>query len=112
MEKRTLYAIAIILLIISSTTLLINIRIGMYRVFPEEHQLTVNIQGRGYTDPPEGNHTYEHGTEVTVNAIPSSGHGFSHFSGDCEEKTCELEMTRDKEVTAHFRETVQITKTE
>ncbi len=74
-----------------------------------EHRLTINIQGDGSTVPGEGVRTYEHGDNVTVDAIPAEGWIFVGWTGDVpENESDELSITivmdGDKNITAHFDE--------
>ena len=73
---------------------------------PEKYDLTINIEGEGTTDPEEGTHTYEEGTEVPVEAAPAEGWEFVQWTGD-ETGTVEeitITMDEDKEITAVFEE--------
>jgi len=77
----------------------------------EEYELTINIEGEGTTDPVEGTHTYEEGTEVTVQATPEEGWKFVEWTGDYDpykyigtEEEITIIMDEDKELTAHFEE--------
>ncbi len=73
---------------------------------PEKYELTVHIEGKGSTDPPEGTHEYEQGEEVTVEAVPDDGWKFVEWEGDYEgtEEEITITMDDDKEVTAVFEE--------
>jgi len=76
-----------------------------------EHDLTINVEGEGSTDPSEGTHSYEEDTEVPVEAVEDvSGWEFSHWSGDVEssDKEIQVMMDEDKSVTAHFVEVTEI----
>ncbi|MFW6064792.1 MAG: InlB B-repeat-containing protein [Candidatus Natronoplasma sp.] len=72
----------------------------------EEHELTINIEGQGSTDPAEGTHTYEEGEEVIVEAIPADGWEFIEWTGDetSTDATITITMDEDKEITAVFEE--------
>jgi len=72
-----------------------------------EYELEINIEGEGSTDPEEGTHIYEHGEEVTVEAIPEEGWKFINWTGDVaegeeEEKEITIMMDDDKVLTANF----------
>ncbi len=73
---------------------------------PNEYVLTVNIDGEGSTDPSEGNHTYEEGTMVTVEATPAEGWNFVEWTGDATgtEATINITMDENKSITGHFEE--------
>jgi len=75
-------------------------------VVVEEYDLTINIEGQGTTDPAEGTHTYEEGTEVTVEATPDEGWEFVEWTGDVTDTdpTITVTMDEDKEITAWFEE--------
>ncbi|MEF8874905.1 MAG: C25 family cysteine peptidase [Candidatus Thermoplasmatota archaeon] len=79
-------------------------------VFEEvvEHDLTINIEGNGTTDPSAGNHTYEEGTKVTVEAMPAEGWEFVEWTGGMTESdpVINVTMDADKSVTAVFEEEV------
>ncbi|GEM_PF-1188486 len=70
----------------------------------DTYELTVNIEGEGTTDPSEGTHTYEEGTEVTVRATADEGWYFDGWSEDAEgtEEEITVVMDQDKDITAHF----------
>lgn len=76
--------------------------------------LTVNY----LPDPSYGNvsrsptgPTYDFGTEVTLDAIPESGYGFSHWSGDLDttDNPALLTMDSDKMVDANFAPCFDVT---
>ncbi len=76
-------------------------------VFGPYHDLTINIEGGGSTEPEGGVHTYVYDTGVTITATPATGWWFSHWSGDVpedEEESDEITivMDGDKNITAHF----------
>ena len=73
------------------------------------YELAVNIEGEGTTEPAVGNHTYDEGTEVDLEAFPSFDWTFSHWSGDLpagdeESESITIVMDDDKTLTAHFVE--------
>ena len=69
-----------------------------------EHDLTINIEGEGSTDPQEGTHAYLHGDEVTVTATPEEDWYFEEWTGDYtgEDNPTTITMDSDKEITARF----------
>ncbi|HPS03397.1 MAG TPA: InlB B-repeat-containing protein, partial [Candidatus Sumerlaeota bacterium] len=71
-----------------------------------EYTLTVDATNGSVTQNPDSP-TYDHGTLVTLEAIPAEGYTFSGWSGDVpvgQESTQPLEITMDasKVLTAHF----------
>ncbi|MFW5907344.1 MAG: InlB B-repeat-containing protein, partial [Candidatus Natronoplasma sp.] len=71
------------------------------------YSLSINVEGGGSTSPEEGNHTYEYGEEVTLQAVAEDGWVFSRWSGDVsgedeEESEINILVDSDKEITAHF----------
>ncbi len=76
-----------------------------------EHDLTINIEGEGSTDPHEGTHTYMHGEEITVEATPDEGWYFVEWTGDYEgtEEDITFMIEDDMEITAHFEEYATLT---
>ncbi|MFW6141973.1 MAG: InlB B-repeat-containing protein [Candidatus Saliniplasma sp.] len=72
----------------------------------DEYILTINIEGNGTTDPPEGNHTFQSGEEVAIKAFAEDGWYFEEWSGDYQYSEDELIVTMDDDVsvTAHFEE--------
>ncbi len=71
--------------------------------------LTITIEGEGFTDPGEGQHTYKYGTLVTVTSLPEQGWYFSHWSGDVPDgqetnENITIIMDGNKTVTAHFEQ--------
>ncbi len=69
-----------------------------------ENTLTINIEGEGSTDPPEGTHPYDEGEEVVVTATPADGWYFEEWTGDHEgtDEEITIIMDEDKEITANF----------
>ncbi len=75
-------------------------------VEPEEYMFSVTIEGEGDTVPEEGDHSYEYGEELVVEAIPEEGWYFAGWGGDAEgtEDEITIVMERDMEITANFEE--------
>jgi len=76
---------------------------------PDEHTLTIDVEGEGTTDPSPDTHTYDDGEEVTIEAIPDDGWVFTYWEGDYpdgvqEEDEITITMDEDKEITAVFEE--------
>ncbi len=71
--------------------------------------LTIEVEGEGSTDPEAGDHIYEEGEEVTIEATPDDGYEFEEWTGDfeSEEKEISILMDENKEVTAHFEEVIE-----
>lgn len=68
----------------------------------------IEYTGFGTTDPEPGEHKISPGDEVTVSAISGDNWHFSHWSSDFQEERIEkkeitINMTRNKNLTAHFR---------
>ncbi|MBS3790023.1 MAG: type IV pilin, partial [Candidatus Thermoplasmatota archaeon] len=78
--------------------------ITAYFVEDGKYLLTIDIEGKGSTDPLEGTHTYEDGDEVNISATPNDDWEFSHWTGDYEgtEKTITITMDENKSITANF----------
>jgi len=79
------------------------------RVVDEFNNLIISIEGEGFTDPEEGTHKYEEGTDVTVTATPSEGWRFVEWQGDhpedeSDEREITITMDEDKSLTAVFDE--------
>ncbi len=72
----------------------------------KEHDLKINIDGEGTTDPSAGSHIYEEGTNVTVEATPNQGWEFVEWTGDeaGTDTTLNVTMDSDKNITAVFEE--------
>ena len=63
----------------------------------------VDPSGGGTISPSAGPHTYPQGQVVNVTATPNTGYAFDHWSGDCTGSgACEVTMSVDRSVTAHF----------
>ncbi len=71
-----------------------------------ENVLTIGVEGNGTTEPEPGDHTYEEGTNVTIEATPDQGWYFKEWTGDHEGTKDEItiKMDEDKEITASFAE--------
>jgi len=69
-----------------------------------EYVLTINVEGEGTTYPGSGDHTYEYGDEIEIEAFSEHGWVFGGWTGDheSEEKEITLDMYDDKEITATF----------
>ncbi|MBS3815957.1 MAG: right-handed parallel beta-helix repeat-containing protein [Candidatus Thermoplasmatota archaeon] len=74
-------------------------------VVPSDYNLTISIQGEGSTDPSEGIHAYEDGTEVDVTAIPDEGWYFAGWTGNITSGEGEITVKMDshKNLTANFQ---------
>ena len=74
------------------------------------HDLTINVDGQGTTNPSVGTYEYDSGTQVTITASPASGWEFDHWSGDASgtSPTIVITMDSDKDVTAYFEEETSI----
>ena len=70
------------------------------------HDLTINVNGQGTTNPSPGTHTYDDGTQVTIAASPASGWEFDHWGGDASGTSHTVAITMDsgKDVTAYFKQ--------
>jgi beta-lactamase superfamily II metal-dependent hydrolase len=70
------------------------------------HDLTVNINGQGTTNPSLDTHKYNDGTQVTITASPASGWKFDHWGGDASgtSPTIVITMDSNKNVTAYFKQ--------
>ncbi len=73
----------------------------------EAPKLTISSTTGGTTDPAPGSYTYDPGTEVTIEAIPDSGYGFSGWTGDVldgheNDNPITITMDGDKSITANF----------
>ncbi len=71
--------------------------------------LSLDSTEGGHTQPEEGEHTFEYGEEVGIQAMPDEGWDFSQWEGDVSEEHEEdeeitLVMDEDKTLTAHFVE--------
>ncbi|MFO8021592.1 MAG: agmatine deiminase family protein, partial [Perlabentimonas sp.] len=80
----------------------------------ETSTLTISIDGNGTTTPSAGNHIYENGTNVTLNANPDDGWEFDKWEvNSTEYNTSEIQVTIEEDLTAtaFFTETVSSTFT-
>ncbi len=65
--------------------------------------LTMNIDGEGTTDPSEGTHSYEEGSEVTITATADEGWTFEEWTGTDETgERITITMDENKDITAYF----------
>jgi hypothetical protein len=49
---------------------------------PPQYTLTIAVDGMGSTDPAPGDHVYDEGTVVSVDAIPDAGYMLDHWELD------------------------------
>ncbi|MFW6065044.1 MAG: InlB B-repeat-containing protein [Candidatus Natronoplasma sp.] len=72
----------------------------------EERALTIDISGEGSTDPGKGTHTYEHGEEVTIEAVSTNDWYFVEWTGDVSstDERVIITVDEDKEVMAWFEQ--------
>ncbi len=72
----------------------------------DEVVLTIEIEGEGSTDPEAGDHIYEEGEEVTIEAFPEEDWELKEWTGDFESEDEEITVTMDDnmEITAVFEE--------
>ena len=72
--------------------------------FIKQHTLALRSQKGGTTSPSPGSHTFDHGTEVTITAIPESNFRFSNWTGDVlsTENPLIIEMNSNMSITANF----------
>lgn len=70
------------------------------------HTLTIQTDGNGSTQPPEGSHEYQEDTNVTVTANPDSGYSFDYWSGadSSSSDSVTVTMDEDKTIKANFEE--------
>jgi uncharacterized repeat protein (TIGR02543 family) len=72
---------------------------------PAQYTLTTSVspEGAGAVSPANG--TYDEGIELTLNAEPTSGYRFDHWSGDASGTSSSVTITIDaeKSLTAHFK---------
>jgi uncharacterized repeat protein (TIGR02543 family) len=76
------------------------------------YNLTVDADGGSVTESPDKT-SYEHGEEVTLEAVPDPGYSFTNWSGDLSDgnNPATLEMDSDKSVKAHFVKTYSLIST-
>lgn len=76
----------------------------------QSYDLTVEVDGEGSIYPSEGNHTYEEGDIVTVEATPVDGWEFVEWTGNVpeDEEGLEINITMDenKSITVNFEKLV------
>ena len=73
-----------------------------------QYTLSIGVtpSGAGTTSPAIGDHLYDYGSEVTINAVANPGYEFAYWSGDCEGTgTCEVTITENTDVLANFTRT-------
>ena len=89
-------------------TILMNEDKEITAIFEEkpEYNLTINIEGEGYTEPEKGIHTYQEREDIIIKATPQENWTFKEWTGDHEniEEVIELTIKEDMEITAHFEE--------
>ena len=71
------------------------------------YTLTIEVNGKGTTEPAPGVYEYHEGTEVEITAVPADGHRFREWTGDVADPgsaTTTITITSDKTVTANFVE--------
>lgn len=75
----------------------------------QEHELSIDSQAGGTTDPEPGTYTHAEGEEVTVEALPDEGYEFVEWTGDHNgtDSTITVPMDEEKSITAVFDEQPQ-----
>lgn len=71
------------------------------------YTLTIGVEGTGRTKPEQGEHNYESGETVQVQAIPGEDQKFERWIGDVQDNNAEstsIVMDSDKTLTAVFTE--------
>jgi len=70
----------------------------------EMYDLTINVEGKGNTNPEEGTYLYKEGETVTLEATSAEGWLFTNWTGGIysENLTTEVVMDSNKEITANF----------
>ena len=78
-----------------------------------QRTLTIVAGNGGTTDPPPGTYTYDHGTEVTIRALPDANHRFMDWSGNASGSDNPIAVIMDsfKFVTANFIRQYSLTLT-
>lgn len=73
-----------------------------------QYTLTVTIVGSGSVTKNPNQSTYTYGQVVTVTAVPSTGWGFSSWSGDLtgSQNPTTITITGNSEITAQFQDTM------
>ncbi len=82
----------------------------------QQYTLTMGVDGQGSTTPAVGTHTYDEGTQVSINATPASGHEFVKWvinGSDNTNQSVNITMNSNTTATAYFEEipTTQYTLT-
>ncbi len=76
------------------------------------HELSLDVQGNGTVSAAPSEGTYEHGTEVTVEATADEGWSFDSWTGDVpgDEEGTEITITMDadKDITAVFEQVEKV----
>lgn len=73
----------------------------------EDHSLTIQVEGEGMVEPPEGVHDYEQDSSVNLYAEAAEGWAFREWVGEVASRTSAettIQMTEDRVVTAIFEE--------
>lgn len=72
----------------------------------EKFDLTLDVEGKGTTNPSEGIHSYKYKENIPMTANPKEGWEFVRWSGDINEtdKTATITMNEDMAITAIFEE--------
>ncbi|MFO8109882.1 MAG: CARDB domain-containing protein [Thermoplasmata archaeon] len=73
----------------------------------EQYVLTLAVDGGGSTNPPAGEHSYQHGEEVTITATPDEWSFFDIWEGDTDSIT-EGDITNN-EITVTITDDVSLT---
>jgi hypothetical protein len=72
-----------------------------------QYTLSISSSSGGTTNPLPGDHLYDSGTDVEVNALPDSGYRFSQWTGDVPvghetDNPITITVDADKSITANF----------
>ncbi len=75
--------------------------------YEKKHELSIDVDGKGNTDPEKGIHSYFSGEKLYLKSYPKEDWNFSHWSGDLkdeirEENRITITMDKDKSLIAHF----------
>ena len=70
------------------------------------YNITINIEGNGIVNISPNKDNYTYGEIVEITAIPDSNWYFDYWTGDISGNnlSCEINMTCNKNVTAHFKQ--------